>query len=196
MEDPKIIDLWNHYKNGDDKALSKLYNWYVHKLFSYGLKIHGDEFLVKDCIQEVFIQMIDKRKKLEVSENSSVYLYKSLRNKLLEELRTKNRRSEIAKSISVENIPYEISSEQSTIKSEEENFRITLINSALRKLSDYQREAIFLKYSQGLEYEKIADLLGIDIPSARTLVYRSLKKVKEAISGKTQLLLFFIQSIL
>lgn len=193
MGDPEIKNLWNRFKSGDDEALSLLYNHYVHKLYSYGLKIHGDEFLVKDCIQEVFIQLINKRKKLIISDDTSVYLFKSLRNKLLEELRSKNRRSEIVNSITDGGSNYEISVEQATVFSEEEQFRTRQITSAINTLSDYQKEAIFLKYSQGLEYEKIAELLGIDISSARTLIYRSLKKVKEAITDKTQLLLFFLR---
>lgn len=186
-------DLWIRFKGGDDDALSKLYNRYVHELFSYGLKIHGDEFLVKDCIQEVFMQLIDKRNKLILTDNTSIYLFKSLRNKLLEEQRSKNRRTDIVKSISFVDASHEMSAEQSIVFSEEEQLRTKIIDKALNALSDYQKEAIFLKYSQGLEYEKIAELLKIDITSARTLIYRSLKKVKESINSKTQLLLFFFR---
>lgn len=128
--------------------------------------------------------MIDKRKRLILTDDTSVYLFKSLRNKLLEELRTKNRRSDIARSISFDDSAHEMSAEQSAIQSEEEHFRARIMNTALSKLSDYQKEAIFLKYSQGLDYEKISILLDIDISSARTLIYRSLKKVKEAINCK------------
>lgn len=191
MELQETNDLWHRFISGDDIALSNIYNRYVHELFSYGLKIHGDEFLVKDCIQEVFIQLIDKRKKLALSDISTVYLFKSLRNKLLEELRSKNRRTDIAKSISYSDTYYENSAEQSTIHSEEEHFLRRKMEAALNTLSDYQREAIFLKYSQGLGYEMIAAILGIDIFSARTLIYRSLKKVKESIFSKIQILFFF-----
>ena len=171
-------NLWYRFKNGDDNALSELYNTYVHKLFSYGLKISGDEFLVKDCIQEIFIRLIDKRKEIRLQEDTSVYLFKSLRNKIIEELRSKNRRVDIVNSIVSGELNHEISAEQVTVSSEEEQLRSVTINAALNTLSDYQKEAIFLKYSQGLEYEKIAELLEIDIASARTLIYRSLKKSK------------------
>lgn len=194
MENKEIGDLWHRFKGGDDHALSVIYSHYVHQLYSYGLKIHGDEFLVKDCIQEVFMQLIDKRTRLVISDYTSIYLFKSLRNKLLEELRSKSRRTDIIHSISDNNPVHEISAEQSTVLSEEENFRTLTINKALSKLSDYQKEAIYLKYSQGLEYDKIAELLGIDISSVRTLIYRALKKVKEEINSKTQLLLFFFRS--
>ena len=188
-------NLWQRFKDGDDEALSALYICYLHQLYSYGLKIHGDESLVKDCIQEVFIQLINRRKKISTSEFTTVYLFKSLRNQLLEELRTKTRRSDIVRSITVDDKNYEVSPEQTIMQSEEERSRVVIMNTALSKLSDYQREALFLKYSQDLEYEKIAELLEIDISSARTLIYRSLKKVKQEISTKTQLILLLFRTI-
>ncbi|HZK97248.1 MAG TPA: sigma-70 family RNA polymerase sigma factor [Prolixibacteraceae bacterium] len=196
MGNQGINELWHRFKSGDNDALSKLYNLYVHKLFSYGLKINGDEYLVKDCIQEVFIQLIDKRKTLKLSDSTSIYLFKSLRNKLLEELRSKNRRTDISKSISFDDDRNEMSAEQSIVSSEEEHLRAKIIEKALNSLSDYQKEAIFLKYSQGFDYKKIAEILEIDIASARTLIYRSLKLVKESINGKIQILFFFFRSLL
>lgn len=196
MEDQGTNELWYRFKSGDDDALSKLYNLYVHKLFSYGLKINGDEYLVKDCIQEVFIQLIDKRKTLIITDSTAAYLFKSLHNRLLEESRSKIRRTDIARSISFGDDRNEISAEQSIVSSEEEQLRTKIIEKALKALSVYQKEAIFLKYSQGFDYNKIAEILEIDIASARTLIYRSLKLVRELIKGKSQILLFFFRSLL
>ena len=194
MDFQKANDLWFRFKSGDNDALSELYSSQVHKLFSYGLKIHCDEFLVQDCIQEIFIQLIEKKEKNAASDVTPVYLFKALRYKLLEELRSKNRRIDIANSISLSDSDSEMSTEQSIVHSEEEQLRTDVVTAALNTLSDHQKEAIFLKYSQGLDYEQIAELLNIDISSARTLVYRSLKKVKDSIFRKTQLFLFFFRS--
>ena len=196
MNSLEANDLWRRFIGGDDEALSKLYLYYVHKLFSYGLKIHGDEFLVKDCIQEVFIHLIDKRKKLIIiSESPTVYIFRALRNKLLEELRSKNRRVDIVNSFSSREFNFEPTVEQIIVELEEEKLLTRKIKLALNKLSDYQKEAIFLKYSQGFEYEKIAELLEIDVASARTLIYRTLKKVREQIDCKSQFLFFIFSSL-
>jgi len=194
MKHPETIDLWQKFIRGDDDALSTLYNCYVHELYSYGLKIHGDDYLVKDCIQEVFINLIDKRKTLIPTDSTHIYLFKSLRNKLLEELRSKNRRTEIINSKSFDEVHFDLTIEQSKVYAEEKERRSVIMAKALGTLSDYQMEAIFLKYSQGFEYEKIAEILEIDIASARTLIYRSLKKVKEAVVVHAQVLFFFIRS--
>lgn len=183
--------LWYRFKNGDDEALSLIYSQYVNELFSYGLRIHGDDQLVKDCIQEVFIHLIDNKRKLHFAELSSAYIFKAFRNQLFEELRTRNNRSNIVKSLSFSETIYSESSEQLTVRSEEEFHRRRILEAALASLSNYQREAIFLKYSQGFGYDKIAEILDVDIASARTLVYRSLKKIKESIFHKILVLLYF-----
>jgi RNA polymerase sigma factor (sigma-70 family) len=194
MKPWKKIDSRHRFKCGEDDELSKLYHRYVHELYSYGLKIHSDDQMVKDCIQEVFIHLIDKRKDSAISDITPVYLFKSLRNKLLEELRSKSRRTEIVKSITFNVNTHEMSAEQLTVLSEEEEYRTRIIEEALNTLSPYQKEAIFLKYSQGFEYEEMAELLEIDVASARTLIYRSLKRVKESMVHNHQIFFLFFRS--
>jgi len=194
MKRPGTFNLWERFIKGDNDALSDLFQFYVHDLYSYGIKIHADAPLVKDCIQEIFINLIDKRKTLTPNDFTHLYLFKSLRNKLMEELKSKNRRIDLLKSISLDIPKYDISIEQSKVISEERELRNIILAKALSKLSDYQVEALHLKYSQGFEYDKIAEILQIDIASARTLIYRSLKKVKEAIFVNAEILFLFFRS--
>src|SRR5690554_7926932 len=87
--------LWTSFKNGDDSALARIFTKYADQLYAYGLKIINDEALVKDCIQDVFIQLIEKRETLVITSKTQIYLFKSLRNKLFEELRSEKRKKEI-----------------------------------------------------------------------------------------------------
>lgn len=191
MKDTLDLKIWQRFKDGESQALAEIYGCYVKDLYSYGKKISQDEALVKDCIQEIFVKLIDKRSQLVISETIHIYLFKSLRNQILEELRSDNRK----KSISNQIIPdsTQVSSiEQSIVHNEEETRKLQLLNQAMNLLTDYQREAIFLRFSKMFEYEEISEMLGIDVASARTLVYRSLKKVKEHLSSRTTILFSLI----
>jgi RNA polymerase sigma factor (sigma-70 family) len=174
--------IWNRFKDGDIDALTKLYKTYTNELYAYGLKLINDEDLVKDCIQEVFIHLIDKRDSLQVTSKIHLYLFKSLRNKLFEESRSKNKRQHILKLQVSENDPFESSTEQQIIESEEKKNNHVEINSAIHKLTDRQQEVIFLKFTEGFSYDEIAETLNIDIASVRTLVYRSLKSIKKTLA--------------
>jgi RNA polymerase sigma factor (sigma-70 family) len=191
MDDIPQNTLWIRFKNGNDQALSLIFDLYVNKLFSYGLKVYKDEQLVKDCIQEVFISLIDKRESLLISDKTHLYLFKSLRNKLFEEIRTSRRKKTIEESLKPNLYDYGKDAEEIIVRSEEEQRRKRILDRAIESLSIRQREILFLKYTEGLDYEAIAEVLGIDIASARTLIYRALKKIKAEIKH-TPLLLFII----
>ena len=186
--------LWIKFKDGDNDALSKLYSEFAHELYSYGLKIANDDHLVKDCIQEVFIQLIEKRKTLQITPRIQFYLFKSLRNKIIEELRTKTKKRDIIEQLTDNKAgEYEQHAEQLMINSEEEKSIKKILSSSIAKLPNRQKEIIYLKYTEGFNYDEIAELLNIDKASARTLLYRSLKTIKEQLANKV-LLLFSIFS--
>lgn len=181
MDNLNSENLWIRFKNGDLDALAELFKEYADNLYSYGLKIVNDESLVKDCLQEVFIQVINKRKVIKVTSTTHVYLFKTLRNKLLEELRSHKRKQTILNNLAVTDTDISISAEHKLIQNEE---RINIqkeLNSALEELTDRQREIIYLKYTKGFNHAEIAELLQIDQASVRKLLYRSLKSLRDKI---------------
>lgn len=188
--------LWINFKNGKSDSLQHLYKEYADELYSYGMKIHGDNYLVKDCIQDVFIQLIEKRKSLTITPQIHTYLFKSLRNKLFEELRSKNRKLDIITQLSEFETDYEKHAEQNIIEDEEDNSIRKKIRISIEKLPDRQKEIIYLKYTKGFSYDEIANLLQINKASARTLLYRTLKTMKELLSNNTLILMIIISSFL
>jgi RNA polymerase sigma factor (sigma-70 family) len=188
MEEKDRNTIWARFKDGDNDALSMLYSEFAHELYSYGLKVVNDEHLVKDCIQEVFVQLINKRKSLVVTSKLHVYLFKSLRNKIIEELRSKKRKQNIINLIDGDDLLFENNAEQKIIDSEKDKSIKSRIDSLLAQLPSRQKEIIYLKYTEGLDYDDIAELLQIDKASARTLLYRTLKTIKEQLSNNVLLL--------
>jgi RNA polymerase sigma factor (sigma-70 family) len=172
-------ELWVKFLSGDNDSLSALYKAFAHDLYSYGLKLTTDKHLVKDCIHEVFIQIIVKRRSLILTLNIDIYLFKSLRNKIMEVLRSEYRKQSIVNQIAADAHNYGQHAEQIMIDLEEDNEARKKISTAIAKLPNRQSEIIYLKYTEGLNYDEIALLLQIDKASARTLLYRSLKSIKD-----------------
>ena len=54
---------WRRFKEGDIKALESIYRTYVKSLINFGLKITDDLDLVKDSIQDMFIELWKYRQK-------------------------------------------------------------------------------------------------------------------------------------
>ena len=188
-------DLWKRFLAGDDKSITIVYERYINDLYAYGMKITNNESLVKDCVQDVFINLIDQRRNLLIGSHIHIYLFRSLRNKLLDEIRSSSRKHEILNSNNVfrENLIND-SIERVIIQEEERSGIRKELNNILNGLTNKQREIIYLKYTECLSYDEISVLLDIDKASARTLLYRTLRIIKANLNKKG-LVLFFISRL-
>lgn len=62
-EKSKLEYLWKSFQKGDDKSFSIIYQQHIGSLLLYGSKLSHDRELVRDCIQEIFVNLFLKRKK-------------------------------------------------------------------------------------------------------------------------------------
>ena len=72
MERNKIIlsdkELWIDFISGKNDAFEMIYLKYFHELYRYGCYFSRDEDLVKDCIQDLFINLYNYRLKLKQTD--------------------------------------------------------------------------------------------------------------------------------
>jgi len=94
--DTQTALLLSNFIEGDVSAFSKLYDMYVNLLYNYGYRLTTDIELLKDCIQDVFIKIYNKRTELNTVINFKSYLLISLKNKLCDESRKRVNLSDIA----------------------------------------------------------------------------------------------------
>ncbi|ULB34760.1 MULTISPECIES: RNA polymerase sigma factor [Proteiniphilum] len=173
-----VNKYWKEFlanKNGYD-AFSFIYNFYVNDLLSYGLSLGFDEETCRDAVHDVFCKiLIDKSKFLKV-RNLTSYLFRSLRNKLFN---IQKRNCKISDSF-FENIPFstEITTLESLISREDTEKLKQTVENLLNELTPRQREIIYLRYMQELDYEEIAILMEINYNSARRLVHRSIEHLR------------------
>ena len=172
------LKYWHDFIEGDLNALSVIFLQYAKGLVSYGMKICRDEELVKDSIQEVFIQLIQKRHKLKRNLNIKGLVYRLLRNQMFDAIKLINRSKRIDNLIFNTSSGFELDAEHLLISLEEEIKKNSLLTAAIDQLSSHQKEIMFLKYSDDFSYEQISEVMGISIASARTLIYRTLKQMK------------------
>ena len=58
------LQIWQQMKDGSEFALGNLMKMYFNPLLNYGYKFVKDEDFVKDCVQEVFIEIWKRRERL------------------------------------------------------------------------------------------------------------------------------------
>lgn len=178
MTHSEELRYWYDFIDGDTNALSHLFEHYVDGLTAYGIKIYPDEELVKDAIQEVFVQLILKRQKLKRREEIRGLVFRILRNTIIDEIKLINRNRKNNNLIGNAIVPFVRDAEYQFINAEENLKRNTRLSIALDQLSAHQKESMYLKYAQCLSYDQISEVMGISVASARTLIYRTLKQLK------------------
>lgn len=53
------------------------------------------------------------------------------------------------------------------------------VENLLKTLTDRQREAVYLRFIQEMEYEEVGELLEMTPQAARKLIFRALKRIRE-----------------
>ena len=180
--------LWNDFIKGNEDAFRLIYNNHVQSLFKYGCNFTHYESLVKDCIHDVFIDLSKYRSRLSATNNIKLYLYKSLKRKIIRSLS----KGIILGILVPEKQPfhYSISVEEELIDNEFEQRQYQMLDKAMLTLSPRQKEAIYLKFVSDLSYEQLGVVMKLNYQSARNLVFRGLEKLRE--SYPKNLFLFFL----
>jgi RNA polymerase sigma factor (sigma-70 family) len=76
------IRLWKELIQGDDQALGQLMHLHYKALVNYGYKFVKDDEFVKDCIQDIFIDLWNSRTRVVEPDHVKAYLFVSLRRKI------------------------------------------------------------------------------------------------------------------
>lgn len=177
----KLLDdnsLWINLKAGDEKSFSLLFNRYYEDLVSYGNSLSPYKEKVQDCVQDVFADVWVYRNSLQENVVVKAYLLSSVRKRIA---RLFQRDHIFRKTTSTEAIEFlfDFSIENELIQDEVTAEHVLHLNKLLNDLPGRQKEALYLRYHQGLAVEQIAELLDVNYQSANNLLYRGLLKLRK-----------------
>ena len=179
--------LWESFRNGDKEAFAGLFRQHYELLFRFGSKFTHDNDLLEDTIQELFLELWQSKARTPVV-SVKAYLLKSLKYKLLKAFRKRGK--VIPLSGDGADVPFELSHETLLIEKQENVEKKQLVVGALDKLSNRQKEIIYLKYYQNLSYEEVSEIMNINYQVARNLLYQAIKSLKTMLAGTLEL--FFL----
>ncbi len=159
-------------------TFTALYNSTIDQLYLYGTKITPDKTLVKDCIQEVYIDVFINWNKIRNPQAVKFYLLKALKHEIYQKLKFKRQNDSFDYEM-FENHGFEQSFEEEIINAEEENSRDRKIQKALDELTPKLKEILFLKFTMGFTYKEIGWFMDINLGSAKKQTYRALGKLRK-----------------
>jgi len=177
--------LWLKIAEGDQQAYAEVYRFYYNRFYNYGKKFTDNESVLEDSIQEVLLIVWDKRNTLASIEYPGTYFYTSFRNTLVHKLRRQNK---FVREGTIEGEP-EFGVDQVIVFKETEAGLKQQLQKALNTLTPRQREAIFLRFYEGLSYEEVASVLRITTKATYKIMARALSQLKENMLFSSALLL-------
>ena len=66
-------DMWAEFIRGSEKAFDHLYGKYFALLYGYGMQFCTDKAVVKDCIQDLFIEIWSKKETISAVHSVKYY---------------------------------------------------------------------------------------------------------------------------
>lgn len=171
-----------------------LFERYYADLVRYGNSLSPYEEKVQDCIQDVFTDIWVYRETLQNSVVVKAYLLSSVRKRIA---RLYDRDHIFRKTTSTDSIAFllEFSVEHDLVEDDEiTREKVTHLNKLLNDLPVRQKEALYLRYHQGLSVEQIAEMLDVNYQSASNLLHRGLLSLRKDWKGSFSLFLLLSSS--
>jgi RNA polymerase sigma factor (sigma-70 family) len=164
----------------DDKDfLKNLYKKHVKALYAYGLACYPHLDIVEDAIHDVLIDFYQHKEKLHKVRNMQFYLMAALRNTIHLRL-GKDRLStkyEKEREDFFERDVQEIYIERE--EQEEKTYKMRIVSELLLRLTPHQREILHLRFSEGLSFNEIAELMQINRQSVQNQCQRAIDKLRK-----------------
>ncbi|GAB3264185.1 sigma-70 family RNA polymerase sigma factor [Larkinella harenae] len=172
-------ELWRQFRDDDELAFGMLAERYYKRLYGYGSKFSKDREFIKDCIQDLFLDLWDKRHNLSVPDSVKLYLLISLRRRM------QRKRSELKWMEEWEELPFESDLvgtspiETAIIEDEASQYYIRKLQLLIPKLSRRQQEIIYLRFYENLDNQAIAELMSLSRQGVANLLWRTLRELKD-----------------
>ena len=171
---------------GDCKAYDYLMNSYYQRLCMYAQSLCNDHNMAEDIVQNVFVKVWDKRKKINPDLSIKSYLYKSVYNEFINQYR-KNKPV-----IYLEKKYFEAIDLVVDIEPEELESLIKLMNIEIENLPSKCKEIFLMNKKEGLTHTEISEYLNISIKTVEGHITRAFKILTEKLGAKVEAVLFLL----
>lgn len=186
-------NLWANIEKGDKESYSSAYIFYYKKLYNYGKKITDDIPMIEDSINEVFIMIWTNREAIHKIVSPQAYIFSSFRNNIFRKIKSVKT---IRLSDEEQQTEFQFAIDSIIIQRETDTGLKAGIEKALQQLTDRQREAIFLRFYEGLSYTEIAGVMNISVKATYKIMARALTQLKEIFSIPTVLLFTILKQLI
>jgi RNA polymerase sigma-70 factor, ECF subfamily len=182
--------LIKNIQGGDMAAFDQLVIKHKNKLFNMVYWFLGDYQEANDCAQEIFIKVFKGLKKFRFESSFSTWLYRIAINTCKNRLKSSAYRWK-KRTVPLENpdsskeddFSYELQNGSPSPENKlEEKERRMLIQKAINALPQEQNRIVVLRDIQGLSYQEIADITGLNLGTVKSRLSRARLELRKYLS--------------
>ena len=168
----------------EGRNFESLFREYFPPLMAFAGKILGDEEDAREVVHQVFINLWEKRKEVDLSTSLKSYLFTSVHNRSLNVIRDRKKFAEgEMPELAGE---WDVSAQIESMELEEK------IRESINSLPEKCREIFELNRFSGLKYAEIATQLGISVKTVENQMTKALKILREQLGKYLTLLMFLL----
>ena len=165
-------DLIARARRGDVEAYNLLVSRWEKRVFNYLLRLVAHREDALDLSQEVFLKAYQNLRKLDDPARFTAWLFRIAHNEAFSLLRRRRPEVELAAEprsgeLRGRLLPVELS---------------LAVESALKRLSEDQRDAVLLKVYQGFKFEEMAEILDCPVSTVKSRLYTALDLLKTVLA--------------
>lgn len=161
---------------GDEKAFANLFYHYKDKLYTYALRLMGEEELAEEMVQDAFLKIWVNRADLKNIDSLDAYLFTVIRNKSYNAIKRRAHEAVILKELSHNMTELQNTTEEAVIAKSYQ----TLLQQVVNQLPPQQKLIYDLSRSQGLKHEEIAQQLKISKNTVKVHLVKALHTIRAA----------------
>ena len=151
-----------------------LFNYNYRPLCIYALHYLSDVDAAEDVVQECFATLWEKLQHGAEIANRRSYLYTTVRNRCLDQLRRKGVHTESLN-------PYDTYGIIDDDDAQERSLQEARMWTAIDSLPEKCRKVFILSKRDGLKYEEIAEELGLSVNTVRNQISKAFNLLKEGV---------------
>ncbi|MBN1124258.1 MAG: RNA polymerase sigma factor [Sedimentisphaerales bacterium] len=158
-------------QQGDREALDELVGRWQKRLWLYAYRVTGSESAAWDIVQEAWFSIVKGLSRLKDSAVFPNWAFKITNNKCSDWLRKQQKRSRLNGQLAehVQSQP-----DQTNNDDEEEEF----LRAAVTRLSTDRRALLDLRYREGFDLSRIAEILGIPEGTVKSRLHRTVNELR------------------
>jgi RNA polymerase sigma factor (sigma-70 family) len=167
-------ELFELVKSNDERAFRALYQRYSRRVYAYCLRVVGIRTAADDVFQSVFTAVYEKRDSF-TGGNFASWIFTIARNFSI-------KASKRQKRALITNAPIDDYTDYLPDEHDRTGDDVIIkqaLRAAIAQLGDDFREALELRYYEGLAYEEIAETLGIGLSLAKVRVFRAKQQLQK-----------------